>query len=147
MQIAEFIRAEHVVAGLQVADKAQLLGELARRAALALGYDGRTILDALIAREALGSTGIGHGIALPHSRLPGITQLFGLFARLDRPIDVGSIDGQPVDLVFLLLVPAHAGKEHLAALASVSRRLRNRDVVRAIRGARDAGALYTALAG
>jgi PTS system nitrogen regulatory IIA component len=145
MEIAEFIRAEHVVAGLRAADKDQLLRDLARRAALALGYDGGTILDALTAREALGSTGIGHGVALPHARIPRITHLFGLFAVLERPLDFGAVDEQPVDLVFLLLVPANAGKEHLAALAAISRRLRNHEIVRAVRAAKDPAALYEAL--
>jgi PTS system nitrogen regulatory IIA component len=144
MEIAGFI-PEHVVPGLRAADKAQLPGDLARRAALALGYDRRTILDALTVREALGSTGIGHGIALPHAPIPGITHLFSLFAVLERPLDFDAIDEGPVDLVFLLLVPANAGQEHLAALAAISRRLRNPEVVRAVRAASDGSSLYEAL--
>jgi PTS system nitrogen regulatory IIA component len=145
MEIAQLIRAENVLPGLPAPDKPHLLGELARRAALALGYDARVILDALTAREALGSTGIGHGIALPHARIPGITQLFGLFAVLERPLDFGAVDDEPVDLVFLLLVPANAGKEHLAALAAISRRLRNREVVHALHAAKEPAKLYEAL--
>jgi PTS system nitrogen regulatory IIA component len=147
MEIAQLIRPEHVFPGLAAADKAQLLGEIAQRAALALGHDARKILEALTAREALGSTGIGHGIALPHARLSGLTHLFGLFAVLDRPVDFGAIDEAPVDLVFLLLVPVNAGKEHLAALAAISRRLRNPETVRAIRVANEPDKVYEALVG
>jgi len=145
MEIARLIRPEHVVPALPAADKGRLLAELARRAGLALGCDAHQILDALAAREALGSTGVGHGVALPHARIPGITHLFGQFAVLERPIDFGAIDEAPVDLVFLLLVPIVAGKEYLAALAAISRRLRDADTLRAIRAAREPAKLYEAL--
>jgi len=145
MEITRLIHPEHVIPALPAADKARLLGELARRAGLALGCDAHGILDALTAREALGSTGVGHGVALPHARIPGIIHLFGLFAVLERPIDFGAIDEAPVDLVFLLLVPLTAGKEYLAALAAISRRLRDPETLRAIRMAQDPAKLYEAL--
>lgn len=123
MDIADLISRDHVFAGLRVGGKAQLLDELARRAAPALGIGAQTIADALAAREALGSTGVGQGIAMPHARIPGLGRLYGLFVRLDQPIDFAAIDEQKVDLVFLLLTPAEGGTAHLTALALVSRDL------------------------
>jgi PTS system nitrogen regulatory IIA component len=142
MDISDLIARNQVVAGLRIADKSQLLGEVARRAAAILGMDVITIHDPLLAREKLGSTGIGQGVALPHARIKGLKNVFGLFVRLERPIDFAAIDAQPVDTVFLLLTPDNATNEHLAALACVSRRLRTRDVVVDLRAAADASALY-----
>ena len=96
-------------------------------------------------REKLGSTGVGNGIAIPHGKLPKLDKLFGLFARLDRPIDFEALDGQPVDLVFLLLAPEAAGADHLKALARVARLLRDPEVARKLRESRDAEALYAVL--
>ncbi len=145
MEIAELISPDRVIAGLRVPDKAALLRELSRRAAAALGIDASGILAALLAREELGSTGVGQGIALPHARMAGLPGLFGLFARLDRAIDFAAIDGQPVDLAFLLLIPAEAGAEHLAALAAVSRRLREKEIARRLRATKDADLLLQVL--
>ena len=103
------------------------------------------IFDTLMQREKLGSTGIGHGIAIPHGKLPKLEKLFGLFARLDRPIDFESLDGQPVDLVFLLLAPEGAGADHLKALASVARLLRDPEIAHKLRELSDAEALYAVL--
>ena len=147
MKISDFIAPENVVVRLGVKDKPQLLTELSRRAAAPLLTDVRTILAALTAREELGSTGIGDGIAIPHARIERLPAPFGLFAHLDRPIDFAAIDDKPVDLVFLLLSPTGADSEHLAALACVSRRLRDRKVAERLRAARDPGALYDMLAG
>ena len=98
-------------------------------------------------REKLGSTGVGNGIAIPHGKLPKLDKLFGLFARLDRPIDFEALDGQPVDLIFLLLAPEGAGADHLKALARVARLLaRARRRSRKLRESRDADALYAVLA-
>ena len=119
MTIGELIGANHVVVDLRVADKTQLLQELSRRAAAALSLDQRMILDALQARENLGSTGLGRGFALPHARLDVLPRSFASFVRLARPIDFASIDGLPVDLVILLLTPANAGN-HLTTLAALS---------------------------
>lgn len=146
MEIAALIAPDRVIAGLRAADKARLIEALAARAAAALHRDARAILDPLLAREELGSTGIGQGVALPHARLAGIDRPFGLFARLDRPIDFAAIDDRPVDLVFLLLTPEGAGSDHLAALAAVSRRLRDRETGQRLRAAKDAAALHACLA-
>ncbi len=110
------------------------------------GQSERAILEILQQREKLGSTGVGNGIAIPHGKLPKLTKLFGLFARLERPVDFEALDGQPVDLVFLLLAPETAGADHLKALARVARLLRDADIARKLRESRDAEALYAVLA-
>src|SRR5262249_50060003 len=97
-------------------------------------------------REKLGSTGIGNGIAIPHGKLSKLSKLFGLFARLERPVDFEALDAQPVDLAFLLLAPEGAGADHLKALARVARLMRDPDVARKLRESRDAEALYAVLA-
>jgi PTS system nitrogen regulatory IIA component len=147
MDIVNLIAPAQVLADLKVADKPQVLREIGRRAAAALGLDARNVVDALTAREGMGSTGIGQGIAVPHARLPGLTQSFGLFARLARPVDFAAIDGKPVDLVFLLLTPAVGSGDHLAALACVARRLRDPAVAGVLRGGGDAKALFQSLTG
>ena len=110
------------------------------------GQNERAIFEILLQREKLGSTGVGNGIAIPHGKLPKLGKLFGLFARLDRPVDFEALDGQPVDLVFLLLAPEGAGADHLKALARVARLLRDPEVARKLRDSRDAEALYAVLA-
>lgn len=145
MKIADLIAPDRVIVPMHVSDKAQLLRELSRRTARLMPIDPQAIVDALQAREVLGSTGIGHGIAVPHARMKGLQQMFGLFARLERPIDFDAIDGQPVDLVFLLLVPDRAGNEHLAALATVARQLRDRNVAAQLRAVATRAELYDAL--
>ena len=147
MEVADFVTPATVVIGLRAKDKHQLLDEIARRAATALGLEPAAILEPLLAREALGSTGVGRGIAIPHARIAGLPRLFGLLARLERPVDFTAIDDQPVDLVCLLLTPASAAAEHLPALACLSRRLREKGVADRLRAARDGAALYAALTG
>ena len=147
MKIADLIGEDNVVVDLRCGDKDRLLVELSRRAAAALALDQDVILKALRAREALGSTGLGKGFALPHARLEQLPRFFALFARLARPIDFASIDDQPVDLVILLLIPAKAGNEHLAALAALSRPLRDATFVKQLREAANAKALHGLLAG
>ena len=109
------------------------------------GLDERKIFEILLQRERLGSTGIGHGVAIPHGKLPKIERIFGLFARLDKPIDFEALDGEPVDLVFLLLAPESAGADHLKALALIARLLRDSNNARKLRSARDSNALYAVL--
>jgi PTS system nitrogen regulatory IIA component len=145
MEIADLITPSSVVAQLRAANKKQALTELARRAAVTTGTHERAIYDVLIERERLGTTGIGTGIAIPHGRLPGLKNLFGFFARLERPIPFEAIDDEPVDLIFLLLAPETAGADHLKALALVSRLLRDRTVCEKLRGTDNADALYALL--
>jgi nitrogen PTS system EIIA component len=146
MTIGDLIGSNNAIDGLRVADKTQLLQELARRAGAALSLDQRVIFDALQARENLGSTGLGKGFALPHARLDVLTSAFALFVRLARPIDFASIDGLPVNLMILLLTPANAGNQHLAMLAGLARPLRNEAFVQRLRQAPDATALHKLLA-
>ena len=146
MKIKDVIGPEQVEVGLLVSDKAQLLRELSRRAAAAVSIDQNVIHDALTARENLGSTGLGKGFALPHARFDRLPRVFALFVRLARPIDFAAIDGEPVDLIILLLTPANAGNQHLTTLAALSRPLRDAEFVQRLRRAPDAGSTYKLLA-
>jgi PTS system nitrogen regulatory IIA component len=132
--LTDLVAPNAILPALKVNNKKQALHELATRAA------------ALLQREKLGSTAIGNGIAIPHGKMPNLNQLFGLFARLDRPIDFAALDGQPVDLIFLLLAPEGAGADHLKALARVARLLRDPGVAHKLRASQDAEALYAVLA-
>jgi len=145
MEIADLITPRSVVPQLRAANKRQALQELARRASAMTGIHERTIFDVLTERERLGSTGIGMGIGIPHGKLPGLDKLYGIFARLERPIPFDAIDDQPVDLIFLLLAPETAGADHLKALARVSRLLRDRKICDKLRGAEQPEALYALL--
>jgi nitrogen PTS system EIIA component len=146
MPLNDLVAPDAVLPALKVNSKKQALQELAAKAAELTGQSERGIFEILLQREKLGSTGVGNGIAIPHGKLPKLNKLFGLFARLDRPIDFEALDGQPVDLVFLLLAPEGAGADHLKALARVARLLREADVVQKLRQSRDADALYAVLA-
>jgi nitrogen PTS system EIIA component len=145
MEIADILTPAGVVANLRAANKRQALQELARRAAQITGKHERAIFDVLLERERLGTTGIGHGTAIPHGRMPDLPQLYALFARLERPIDFEAIDNQPVDLIFLLLTPATSGADHLKALARISRLLRDKLMCEKLRGTDRADALYALL--
>src|SRR5580700_7419160 len=145
MDIADLITPRSVIAQLRAPNKRHALQELARRAAAMSGLNERAIYDVLIERERLGSTGIGMGVGIPHGKLPGLTRLYGIFARLERAIPFEAIDDQPVDLIFLLLAPEGAGADHLKALARVSRLLRDRPTCDKLRGTDNADALYALL--
>jgi PTS system nitrogen regulatory IIA component len=145
MALSDIVSLNAVIPALKVNGKKQAIQEIAARAAELSGLGERTIFETLLQREKLGSTGIGHGIAIPHGKLPKLDRLFGLFARLDRPVDFESLDGQPVDLIFLLLAPEGAGADHLKALARVARLLRDPDTANKLRESTDAGALYAVL--
>jgi PTS system nitrogen regulatory IIA component len=145
MEIADLLIPRGIIAQLRVSNKKQALQEIARRASLITAVPERRIYEVLAERERLGSTGIGKGIAIPHGKLPELTQLHGLFARLERPIRFEAIDDQPVDLMFALLAPAEAGAEHLRALARVSRLLRDAAICQKLRGTDSGDALYALL--
>ncbi len=132
--LGNIITADCVIANLRAANKKQILQELARKAATLTGQKEEAIYEVLAERERLGTTGIGHGIAIPHGKLPGLDHVYGVFARLERPVDFDAIDDQPVDLIFLLLAPANSGADHLKALAKVSRLLRDRRLCEKVRG-------------
>ncbi len=142
MEIRDLLNSESVIERLKVASKKQALQELSKRAASATGLEERRIFDVLLERERLGSTGVGHGVAIPHGKLAGLDGLYGLFARLENPVDFDAIDDEPVDLVFLLMAPESAGADHLKALARVSRLLRDRTICEKLRGSDKADALY-----
>src|SRR6185503_15986920 len=146
MMLTDFVAPNAVVAALKVNGKKQAIQELAARAAELTGQSEKEILEILLQREKLGSTGVGSGVAIPHGKLPKLGQVFGLFARLERPVDFEALDGQPVDLIFLLLAPEGAGADHLKALARVARLLRDPEVARKLRDSHDADALYAVLA-
>jgi len=145
MEISDLISVESVEANLRVTSKKQALQELSKRAADITGQHERGIFDVLMERERLGTTGVGNGIAIPHGKLATVDRLYGLFARLETPVDFQSIDEQPVDLVFLLLAPETAGADHLKALARVSRLLRDDSVCEKLRGTDNNEALYALL--
>jgi len=146
MSLTDLIAPNAVIPALKVTSKKQAIQELAAKAAELTGHNERAIAEILLQREKLGSTGVGNGIAIPHGKLPRLNRLFGLFARLDRAIDFEALDGQPVDLIFLLLAPEAAGADHLKALARVARLLRDPDIAHKLRESGDATALYAVLA-
>ncbi len=139
------ITPEAIIPALKAHSKKQALQELSERAADLSGLPAREILDALVQRERLGSTGTGDGIAIPHAKLAKAQGMFGIFARTPRPIDFESLDGAPVDLIFLLVAPESAGADHLKALARLARMLRDSRTTAKLRAARDVNALYSVL--
>jgi len=146
MPLTDLVAPNAIIPALKANNKKQAIQELAARAAELTGQNERAVLEILMQREKLGSTAVGNGVAIPHGKLAKLGRLFGLFARLDRPIDFEALDGQPVDLVFLLLAPEGAGADHLKALARVARLLRDSEVARKLRESRDAQAIYAVLA-
>jgi nitrogen PTS system EIIA component len=145
MTLADIIESRAVLPHIKAANKKQLLTELSQAMATVTGLDNKVILDTLVRREKLGSTGLGQGIAIPHGRIKGIDRVHGLFARLSTPIPFDSVDGENVDLVFVLLAPEHAGADHLTALARISRLLREPQTVKKLRGTDSAEGLYAIL--
>ena len=145
MTITDLVAPEAILPALKVNSKKQALQELAARAASLTGQNERAVFEVLLQREKLGTTAVGYGVAIPHGKLPKLEKLFGLFARLERPIDFEAMDGQPVDLVFLLLAPEGAGADHLKALARVSRLLRNQATCEKLRATSKPEVLYALL--
>lgn len=145
MNISDLLAPEAVLASLKAQNKKQLLQELAARAHARTGLPEKQIFETLIERERLGTTGVGSGIAIPHGRMAGVPSITGVFAKLEGPIGYEAVDGQPVDLVFMLLAPENAGADHLKALARVARLMRNQQTCEKLRAARSAEALYAIL--
>jgi PTS system nitrogen regulatory IIA component len=146
MPLSDIIAPDGIIPNLRVSSKRQVLQEIARRAALVANRSEREIFDTLNERERLGSTGAGNGIAIPHGKLPRLERLIGLFARLETPVEFDAIDGQPVDLVFVLLAPEGAGADHLKALSRIARLTRDPVNLQRLRAARDENDLKAALA-
>lgn len=132
---------------LGASSRKQVLQALSEMAAHKTGMEARVIFESVLHRERLGSTGVGQGVAIPHARLPNIRKVTGFFARLKNPVDFESIDGRPVDLVFMLLAPEDSGAEHLKALARVSRSMRREDVRERLRAAPDNVAMRAVFVG
>ncbi|ANC92467.1 MULTISPECIES: PTS IIA-like nitrogen regulatory protein PtsN [Azospirillum] len=141
----DLISPHAILPNLKASNKKQALQEMARKASELTGQHERAIFDVLLERERLGTTGVGHGIAIPHGKLSSLDRVHGVFARLERPIDFDAIDEQPVDLIFLLLAPEQAGADHLKALARVSRLLRDQSMCEKLRGAQSGDAMYALL--
>lgn len=136
---------DRVLLGVKAGSKKQLLQEIAKVAADAAGLHERQVFDILVERERLGSTGMGGGVAIPHARLEGLPRVYEVFAKVDKAVEFEAIDGQPVDLVYLLLAPMEAGADHLKALARASRLLRDQAVCAKLRGSDSAEAIMLVL--
>ncbi|GLT08653.1 PTS sugar transporter subunit IIA [Sulfitobacter sp. PR48] len=145
MELAKLLKPEAVKVVNAASSKKRLMQDLGDLVESVYGFKSGIVVDALMAREALGPTGVGHGVALPHARLDGLESVVGAFILLDRPVDFSSVDRQPVDIAFALFAPEEAGVEHLKALALVSRTLRNQTICSKLRANPDPATLYTIL--
>lgn len=145
MELGDLLTRDGIIPALKADDKKQLLQELANRAGRLTGLQSREIFNALLQRERLGSTGLGRGIAVPHIKIAGAKGITCLFARLEKPVAFESNDGEPVDLVFFLMAPDHAGGDHLKALARISRLVRDPVAVERLHAAKDLDALQRIL--
>ena len=143
MKLNAILSADRVASGASVTSKKKALEELSRL--LAKGTDklsATDIFNGLTAREKLGSTGLGHGVAIPHGRMAGIANSVGAFVRLKHPVDYDAHDGQPVDLVFGLVVPVAATEEHLKHLAAIAEKFSEEEFCKKVRAAKDDAALH-----
>jgi PTS system nitrogen regulatory IIA component len=145
MKISYFLSPANVMLEIRASDKTQLLRQLSALAATEVQLDPEAVTAQIVKREELGSTGVGDGVALPHARLAGLKSPFGLLARLRRGIDFEAIDEQPVDVIFLLLLPESANGEQLNALACVARALRDHKTLARIRAAINPEAVFKAI--
>jgi PTS system nitrogen regulatory IIA component len=145
MELGDLITLDAIIPKLAAKGKKQALQDLADKAAALTGLGGRDILEALLQRERVGSTAVGRGIAIPHGRLAGLERILSLFARLEQPVEFDAPDEEPVDLIFVLLAPEHAGADHLKALARVSRLLREPQTIERLRSSHDRATLYSIL--
>ena len=145
MDFSKLLKPEASKVLTSVSSKKRLLHEIGDLAETAHDLDSGEVVEALIAREALGPTGVGRGVALPHARMPGLEHVVGLFVVLEKPVDFSAVDRQPVDIAFALFAPEAAGVEHLKALALVSRTLRDASVCDKLRANLDAGKLFAIL--
>jgi PTS system nitrogen regulatory IIA component len=142
MKIKDFLSASDVAIDVRASDKASLLKDLAARAASALGLSADAIANEIEKRDELGSTGIGGGVSIPHARFREVRKPFGLLVRLKQPIEFDAVDAQPVDIVFLLVLPAASQLDQLNALAAVARRFRDPVTLRKMRSAANEAELY-----
>ena len=145
MDISNLINMDTIFPKLKVSSKKQLIQELGNIAKNSIKRPVHEIATILMERERLGSTGVGHGVAIPHGRFAELNKICGIFAKLEKPVNYDALDNQPVDLVFLLLVPEEAGASHLKALAKISRVLRDQSVCEKLRGTDSGDAIYAIL--
>lgn len=145
MEFQKLLKPEAVKVLTSASSKKRLMQDIGDLVQTAYDLDAATVVDALLTREALGPTGVGHGVALPHARIEGLDRVVGAFVLLDKPIDFSSVDRQPVDLAFALFAPEEAGVEHLKALALVSRTLRDQAICTKLRANQDTQTLFTIL--
>ena len=145
MQLSSILSPEAVIACVSARDKKQALKLLAAHAARLTALSEREIYSVLQEREQLGCTGMGNGVCIPHGRFDKLNEVHAFFAQMDTPIDFNAADGKPVDLVFLLLTPASANTEHIKAIATISRLLRDKILCEALRKAKDAKTLHELL--
>lgn len=145
MDLGDILAKDGIIPSLKATCKKQALQELASRAAATTGLEARDIYDTLLQRERLGSTGLGRGIAIPHVKFKALKSMVCLFARLSEPIEFDSHDGEPVDIIFLLLAPEHASGDHLKALARISRLVREPAALEQLRNAADLESLKRVL--
>ncbi|HEY0235407.1 MAG TPA: PTS sugar transporter subunit IIA [Afipia sp.] len=142
MKISDFLSAADVMIDVRAASKHQLLLEMSRKAAQRLGLSSEGICAELEKREQLGSTGLGGGVAIPHARIPYLERSLAVVARLKTPVDLDAIDGKPVDLVVMLLMPAPQCADHLTMLAVIARKLKVKDDVAKMRDAATASEFF-----
>ena len=145
MNIGDLLDLGAISPRVTATNKRQVLKVVAELAARAFGLQAGDALAALLKREAVGSTGVGYGVAVPHARVAGVTRLRGVFMRLEHAVDFGAVDDRPVDLIFALFAPPEASGEHLRALARVSRVLRQADLREQLRQAHGADAIHALL--
>ena len=145
MNIGDLLDRGAIGPRVTATNKRQVLKVVAEIAARSLGVKASAALEALLDREAVGSTGVGYGVAVPHARVAGLTQLRGVFVRLEHAVEFGAVDDRPVDLVFALFAPPEANGEHLRALARVSRVLRQAELREQLRKARSPDAIHALL--
>ncbi len=145
MELSDLLSTQAIAPSLKTSSKKHLLQELANRAADIYGVESRQVFDALLERERLGPTGMGKGVAIPHARLPDLKEIHGLFARLEKGVDFDAMDGEPIDLVFMILAPEDAGAAHLKALARVSRTLRDPSVCAKLRASAEDSSIFAIL--
>lgn len=145
MHLSTLLVPEAVKSSSSYSSKKRLFQDVGELAQAIYGLDASDATHAFLEREALGPTGVGKGIALPHARIPGLTEIRGFFFRVEKPMDFGSVDRQPVDLIFALLAPQESGVDHLKALALISRTMRDTSLCSKLRANSDAATLHTLL--
>nr|WP_321445882.1 PTS IIA-like nitrogen regulatory protein PtsN [uncultured Cohaesibacter sp.] len=147
MELNDLLAPESIIPLLKASSKKQVIQELSERAAKLTGLPQRQIFEKLLQRERLGSTGVGHGVAIPHGKLADLDRIQGIFALLDKPVNFEAMDDKPVDIVFLLLAPEGAGADHLKALARIARVLRSEATLKKLRAASESDEIRAVLSG